>query len=150
MSEIANTIGLPYEFDYKGRVVKVAPRCFEVEGYFSVWAESLGLKVLQRHQESLSVAEYDLLMNGWRRDCQQGAYDFGEVACWRVALGEAGRKKLAALQINKAGGITLPQAEEFVEEVWADKEGRRRLEEVVERANADPNRPRPWRKKSGA
>jgi len=149
VGEQASLLGLPREFAFNGKTVKVAPRDFEVEGAFSVWAEEQGLKAVQRHQRSLSPAEYDLLLAGWRRDCQTSVFDWGEPYCWQLAVSEAGQRRLAALQISMGCGMGMTEALAFVAEVFDDPAARKALQAVLDAANQDPNRKRPWPARAG-
>lgn len=145
MSEIAATLGLPAIFTFAGKDYQIAARTFEVEGLFSVWLESQALQAIQRHREILGPAGVAMQMDGWRRDCAGHAYDWDSLECWQARGSVPGRKYLASLQLCK-GGITLMEARDLVERVWEDAEAVKILEETMERANADPNRARPYRR----
>lgn len=144
MSEIAAALGLPVTFDFDGEEYKIAPRDFEIEGAFEVWLEEQSLKAIQRHEKSLGPVHAALQLDSWRQECAAGAYHWDGVACWQAKQSIPGRKQLAALQISKGGSMPLSDARNVVEQVFADDVARGRLEKAMEKANADPNRPRPW------
>lgn len=150
MSEIAATLGIGHEFTFEGKTYKIAPRDFEIEGYFEVWLEDQALLKLQRHRERFSPAEYGIQLDGWRHDCAANIYAFGGLVAWKALCSEPGQKYMALMQIQKASGGSKVVIQELIDRIWDDPEALKEFKAVQERADADPNRPRPWTKKDAA
>ncbi len=145
MSEIASTLGLACDFIFGGRTWKVAGRDFEIEGLFEVWVEGAALAAIQRHQSRLTPMEYMLSLGQWQKDCASQTYAWDALECLKTRMSLKGRKYLAVLQIAKASLAPMLEVQNMVEQVFADEKARATLEAALERANADPNLPRPWR-----
>lgn len=172
MSETAATLGVPVTFEFRGRPYKVAPRTFHVEAEFSVWVEESALKSILRHEKTLGPTGVALALDGWRKECAAHLYEWDGVSCWQARTSVTGQKHLAALQLHK-GGLDLYEAMDLVEEVLdaqAEKEREEReaakaagkespatvygpwvaMWDAIRRADADPNRERPFRRASRA
>jgi hypothetical protein len=151
MSEIAACLALPVPWEFNGQTYKVAGRDFEVEGLFEVWVEGQALAAILRHEKTLGPAGVALQMDGWRRECAGQVYHWDGLECWQARVSLPGRKHLAALQLTKGSGGSLEENRGVVEEAFADAaEGgaRQTLEAAIERANSDPNLPKPWRRRA--
>lgn len=141
MASMAGLMGVPVDFEFEGTVYKVAPRTLELEGYFERWLEDQGLKAIQRHRSTFSADEYQLQMDGWRRDCSAGdvyAYD-GEISR-RSRRSVAGVKYLAFLQLGAMNkGVDM----HLIDRIDKDAAATERLLEAMARASGEYVEPVP-------
>lgn len=141
MSEIAATLGLGAEWEFRGKKYRISTRTFKHEGYFERWCEQQQLLAIRRHANdanpllALTPAEYQYHMDGWRRDCARHHYRYPNIGCLEMLATVEGSKYMAYLQLSAAN----PQiTEEFVEQVFdapaeLDEQGQPKLYSVDEK-----------------
>lgn len=149
MSEVASVLGVPPVFTYKGVEYKVCERDFEIEALAERKILDNGLRVIQGMRESLSPYDYQLMLDGHRRDGATRVYSFGTPEHFRWAISEEGQKYYAYLALKKLN----PQVtQQLIDQIYDDvevtvaadgSETRRKaaweaLDVKMAEANADP------------
>lgn len=148
MSDEATVLGLPAEWRFGGQTWKVWASDYEIRGLFCRWVQRQALLAIEGNREALGVAGYALQMDSWQKNCATGVYGYSGLEGWQARQSEEGRKELLALRLSK--GQPQMQLDELRMLVWEayeeDEEAFRALEAAAQAADADPNRPRPWRR----
>ncbi len=118
MSEMAACLGVPPLFAFEGREYKVAARDFEIEASVELLLEGRALEKVQRHREKFSPQEYQLQLDGWRRDCTVGTYSWGSPECVRWWASQKGMQEFAVLVLKR---LNREVDAEVGERIWADE-----------------------------
>lgn len=114
MPDTASLLGIPTEFTFRDKVYQVAPRTLELEGMFARWVSGGALEFIQAHQEQMTPQFFQGQFDGWRHDGASHLYDWGTWICSQAANSEAGRKRLALLQLAKLNkGVTAATVEQI-------------------------------------
>ena len=72
----ANALSVPCEFEFEGKVYRVAARNFIAEAAFRKWLETEALCGIQRHRDNYTPEEYQIQLAGFRQDCAVGVYSY--------------------------------------------------------------------------
>jgi hypothetical protein len=122
----ADVAGIPTEFEWRGHTYQVHPRSLRMELLLSAWAEGRAAAVVRRHRDSLGEDGYREALDGWRRDCGAGLYEFGSPLCQRAIFSRAGiahqiyLKMLRGDQGPRNGVPRPPVTPKLVEDILAD------------------------------
>lgn len=135
MSEMAATLGIPPVFRFQGTEYKVSPRDFEVEAMAERKLEENALDAVKRFKDRLSPHDYQVQMDGWRRDVAARLYSYGSPSFMAWAFSVEGMKYMAYLQLAKLNADVTPH---LIDRIWADKEAWEALAIATAGADADP------------
>lgn len=136
MSDTPSLLGLPVEFTWKDRVYKVAPRTLEIEGMFSRWVSDQSLQQVLAHELPPHILQAQL--DGWRHDLAARLYDWTGWICIQAVNSEAGRKRLALLQLGK---LNRTATAALVEQIAAEPEKWTELLLKMKEASGEINPP---------
>jgi hypothetical protein len=115
LPDLASLLGLPVEFTFLEKTYKVHPRTLELEGMFSRWVSDQALQQILAHNLPPHILQAQ--MDGWRHDLAARLYDWTGWISIQAVNSEAGRKRLALLQLAKLNkGVTV----DLVEQIAAD------------------------------
>lgn len=139
MSDVANALGVPAIFHYKGKDYKVGPRTLRVEAELERRLQDAALASVQSMRKSLYPDEYRMMLDGVRRDVAARTYSWGSEACVNYLTTLHGMRQLWFLQLC-AANPEEPLTMEWFEEVWDDPDAFERLQVKMAEVDADPNR----------
>lgn len=147
MGQTAALLGIPTEFSFEGKSLRVVPRNLDIESAYEDWLEQEALAWVQRRAPDmarpgelrpgrLSPVEYQMQLEGLRRDGAAQVYAFDGPVCLQSLFTPRGRKELAYLQLGYANP-TIDR--NLVDRLFNDEEALLRFEEAQRRAGRDPN-----------
>jgi hypothetical protein len=136
MGEVAGSkLKVPFTWDdpKRGRLeLLVSPLSFGMEAVIQRRLEERALLAVQRHRELMSLADYQIAWDGWRRDCATGVYEYGGMACFQWMHTTSGWCYRALVMLREKCPDVTP---EMVERVAADPG---KFKELDESRPADP------------
>lgn len=133
MGEINTALGGGSEFEYEGKVYKISPWSYKIQGEFERYLEREAYQSLSRLRSLIGEEDYKDQLNRLNRDITGGVYSFGSDVVARALSNTKHLTYLLFLQLKPSHrDITLEKVDEMV---------KKQLEEIVLKmgeANADP------------
>src|SRR4051812_10226523 len=120
MSEQADLLGVPVEFEFGGTAYRVGPVDFEIEAMFTRHLEQGARAFVNRHRDEMDLTEYQAHIDGLRRDAAAHSYDWDGMLAAKARATVAGVKHLAYLRLRKYTEKKVPVSEKLVDAVFAD------------------------------
>ncbi len=141
MSEQANLLKVPVDFEFDGKTYSVGPVDFEIEALFTRHLESGARDYVNRHRDTMDLVEYQGHLDGLRRDAAAHAYDWDGMLAAKARATVAGVKQLAFFRLRKYTEKKIPVTLKMVDAVFADDKAWERLMAAMDATN--PKRPTP-------
>jgi hypothetical protein len=126
----ADVAGVPTPFQFAGQTYQVHPRTLHIELLFQTWAEQQALRAIQRHRSNLGEQDYQVAIDGWRRDVGACLYAFGQNLCHRALLSPAGMRYMIFLKLARGAKDGGPPVDQQLVDRMAQDRGK--WDEVVE------------------
>lgn len=136
MGEMSAALGVGGSFEFEGRPYKLSARNLTTEALFEVFVQENAINAIRRLQPRLGDGEYQMQMDGWRRDVAGFVYTFDGPICLQAMLSSAGARHLVFLQMHQDNpGIN----QGVVDRIYADATKWTELMQKLGALNNAPN-----------
>lgn len=140
MGQIADSLGVGPEFEYKGKTYNLHPLTYEVQGAFERYLEKQAIDTFYRLSSRLGDDDRKSMLASLHRDITNKYYTFGSGGVRQALEASVHLEHLIYLMIKKNHPEVAP---ELVTEMFKDAELRERIMVLSNSTSVDPNPPAP-------
>lgn len=111
LTELGKALGESADFEWRGKVYKVAPVSFDIEAQFSAALQRLAAEGLRRNAAYLGAQAYRDALQVFQDDLAAGEFDWSGRVAIKARLSPSGSRELVWLCLTRDGDQELTRAD---------------------------------------